>query len=95
MQIEVAYVSALQGEREDRPEGDNGNTGCDGMTRHPFGGWIVNSGSESVVSPAAVRHVVMPSAAAVRRLGVYRCAHRRDRPRPLRLRPALRLVSRW
>jgi hypothetical protein len=33
------------------------------MTRHPFGGWIVSSGSESVVLPAAVRHVVMPSAA--------------------------------
>jgi hypothetical protein len=34
-----------------------------------------------------------------RRLGVYRCAHRRDRLRPPRLRlrllPALRLVSRW
>ena len=30
-----------------------------------------------------------------RRLGVYRCAHRRDRPLRLRLLPALRLVSRW
>lgn len=58
MQIEVAYVSAFQGEREDRPEDDKGNTGCDGMTRHPFGGWIVSSGSESVVSSAAVRHAV-------------------------------------
>jgi hypothetical protein len=32
-----------------------------------------------------------------RLLVVYRCAHRRDRPRPLRLRlrPVLRLVIRW
>jgi hypothetical protein len=34
--------------------------------------------------------------AARRRLGVQRCAHLRDRLRPrLRLRPVLRLVTRW
>jgi hypothetical protein len=47
MQIEVAYVSAFQGEREDRPEDDKGNTGCDGYDASPFRGWIVSSGSES------------------------------------------------
>jgi hypothetical protein len=36
MQIEVAYVSALHGEREDRPEDDEGNTGCDGHDASPF-----------------------------------------------------------
>jgi hypothetical protein len=38
MQIEVAYVSALQGEREDRPEDDKGNTDCDGNDASPFRG---------------------------------------------------------
>jgi hypothetical protein len=38
MQIEVAYVSAFQGEREDRPEDDKGNTGCDGYDASPFRG---------------------------------------------------------
>jgi hypothetical protein len=36
MQIEVAYVSALQGEREDRPEDDKAIPTAMEMTRHPF-----------------------------------------------------------
>src|SRR6185503_306631 len=33
--------------REDRPEDDKGNAGCDGHDASPFRGWIVSSGSES------------------------------------------------
>jgi hypothetical protein len=44
VQIEVAYVSALHGEREDRPEDYEGNTGCDGHDASPFRGWIVSLG---------------------------------------------------
>jgi hypothetical protein len=38
MQIEAAYVSALQRERQDRPEDDEGNTGWNAHDASPLSG---------------------------------------------------------
>lgn len=49
MQIEGTYVPALQGEREDRPEDDEGNTGCDGHDASPLSGLDRELGDELVI----------------------------------------------
>src|ERR1700689_2005842 len=52
MQIEAAYVSALQCERQDRAEDDEGNAGWNAHDTSPLsGGWIVSSGMSGMVSP--------------------------------------------
>jgi hypothetical protein len=53
MQIELAYVSALQGEGEDRPEGNEGNADGDGHDTSPFRGLDGEIGMSRVMSPAA------------------------------------------
>src|SRR5271165_346094 len=64
MQIEVAYVSALHGKREDRSKDDEGNTGCVGHDASPATRLAGQPRADSALTgPDTVRPVV----AALRR----------------------------